>query len=68
MSFPSNERLFALYEAVADQLNEEQIAILLRRAGLAPDGQEIKDVRHRIQAVIRSYVAEHRADTGSGEG
>lgn len=52
MSFPSNERLFELYEAVADQLNEEQIEVLLRRAGLAPSTQEIKDVRHRIQALI----------------
>lgn len=52
MSFPINERLFESYERVADQLNEEQIEVLLRRAGLAPSTQEVKDVHHRIQTLI----------------
>jgi len=60
MSFPSNERLFRLYEHVAEQLSEEQIEILLRRARVQPTGQEIKDVQHRLQKVIQAYVDEHR--------
>jgi len=67
MSFPSNERLFKLYEGVADQVNEEQIEALLRRAGLAPSTQEIKDVRHRIQALIQAYVVEQRSGPSRDE-
>lgn len=63
MSFPSNERLFRLYECVADQLTKEQTEILLRRAGADPTGQEIKDVRHRIRQVIQAYVDGNRSTT-----
>lgn len=60
MSFPSNDRLFDLYLALADQLSEEQIEILLRRAGEEPTGQEVKDVRHRVRQLLRGYVEEKR--------
>ena len=63
MSFPSNERLLSLYQSVAEQLTEEQVEVLLRRAGNDPSGQEIKDVQHRVREIIRSYVEEHRTDT-----
>jgi hypothetical protein len=58
MSFPSNDRLFTLYRTVAEQLTEEQIEILLRRAGEEPTGQEVKDVSHRIRTLIQGYVEE----------
>jgi len=63
MSFPSNERLLSLYQSVAEQLTEEQVEVLLRRAGHDPTGQEIKDVQHRVTEIIRGYVKEHRTDT-----
>jgi hypothetical protein len=62
MSFPSNERLFTLYKCVAEQLNEEQIEILLRRAGTDPSEQEIKDVRYRLREIINTYVTDHQDD------
>jgi len=60
MGFPSNERLFTLYEQVAEQLTEEQIEILLRRSGIDATGQEIKDVQHGIRTVILEYIADKR--------
>ena len=61
MSFLSNEHLLTLYQCLAEQLTEEQVEVLLRRAGIDPTGQEIKDVQHRATEIISSYVDEHRS-------
>jgi len=66
MSFPSNNRLFDLYLVIAEQLTEEQVEILLRRAGTEPTGQEIKDVKHRIRELIRTYVDKNRPRPSDG--
>lgn len=62
MSLPSNARLLALLDTLADALSAEDVEALFRRIGASLDEQEALDLRVTIGRALRSYVEQRKPD------